>query len=45
MNRSALGNRPGAVSESIDHRSIRLFSTGVPVIASFVRAGTDRAAW
>ena len=34
VNRCGLGNSPGATIESSDHRSIRLFSSGVPVIAS-----------
>ena len=34
MNRSGFGNSPGAVIDSSDHSSIRLFSIGVPVIAT-----------
>ena len=44
-NRVGFGNRPGAVIDSIDHSSIRLFSIGVPVMASLNGAGSRRAHW
>ena len=43
---SACGNSPGAVSDRIDHSSIRLFSIGVPVMANRLSASRLRiAAW
>lgn len=44
VNRRADGNRPGAVSEHSDHRSMSEFSSGVPVIASRNGAGMSFAA-
>ncbi len=44
VNASGLGNRPGVAIDSIDHRSMRLFSIGVPVTANFTRARNRRAA-
>jgi hypothetical protein len=43
LNRSGFGNSPGAVIDSSDHSSIRLFSIGVPVIATLNGAVTLRA--
>jgi hypothetical protein len=40
-----LGNSPGAVIDSSDHSSMRLFSIGVPVIATLKGAVTFRAHW
>jgi len=37
-------NSPGAVIDSSDHRSIRLFSSGVPVSAILTRARRVRTA-
>ena len=42
---SGSGNSPDAVIDSSDHSSIRLFSIGVPVIASLNGAGSRRAHW
>ena len=42
--RRAEGNRPGAVSDSSAHSSVRLFSSGVPVIAKVIGARRSRAA-
>jgi hypothetical protein len=41
-NRCGSGNSPGAVIDSSDHSSIRLFSIGVPVIASLIGAASSR---
>ena len=41
-NRFGSGNSPGAVIDRSDHSSIRLFSIGVPVIASLNGAASSR---
>jgi hypothetical protein len=39
------GEQPGAVMDSSDHSSIRLFSIGVPVMATLNGAGSILAHW
>jgi hypothetical protein len=39
------GNRPGEVMARRAHSSMRLFSMGVPVMASLTRARRSRAVW
>ena len=43
--RTGFGNSPGAVIDSSDHSSIRLFSIGVPVMATLNGARSRRAHW
>ncbi len=45
MKAAGSGNSPGATIDSSDHRSIRLFSSGVPVTANFAGARSLRTAW
>ena len=42
-NAAGRGNSPGATIDSNAQSSMRLFSMGVPVMASLVRAGSSRA--